>query len=58
MNIINVVSYLNHIHVIHLSEQIFKVCGHRGSDKRGSTVIANTLATAMNIIKRVTIREA
>ena len=41
-HIINVVCYLNHLHVIqtfHLSEQIFKARGHRGSDKRGSTVV-------------------
>ena len=38
MNIINVVHYLNHLHVIHLSEHIFKARGHGGSDKRGCTV--------------------
>ena len=45
MNIINVVHYLNHLHVIHLSEHIFKACGHWGSDKRGCTVEKNESET-------------
>ena len=41
MNIVNVVCYLNYlnVHVIHLSKQIFKARGHRGSDKRQSTLV-------------------
>ena len=35
MNIINVVHYLNHLHVIHLSEHIFKARGHGGGGGGG-----------------------
>ena len=51
MNIINVVHYLNHLHVIHLSEQIFKARGHRGSR---STV--NTKVAAVHVYHYVLLR--
>ena len=43
MNIISIVPYQYHLHVIHLSEQNFKPFGHRCSDDRGSTVTTKVL---------------
>ena len=50
MNNNNVVHYLNHLHVIHLSElftypnTFLRPMARGGSDKRGSTVLACALA--------------